>query len=155
MRNFLFGLIVLFIITTAFNQKATIHQSSTYPTKTDTIPDIDTNENNSIVFTRAEVEPQFIGGTKAWQKFLMKNMNAEVPINNGIKSGKFTIVVQFIVEKDGSLTDIKPLTNHGYGMEEECIRLMTVSPKWQPATQNGRIVRCYKKQPITYIISER
>lgn len=60
--------------------------------------------------------------------------------------------MQFIVNKDGTVTEIKPLTNHGYGMEQEVTRTIGLSGKWTPAVQNGRPVKAYRKQPVTFAL---
>ncbi|HEY1871502.1 MAG TPA: energy transducer TonB [Chitinophagaceae bacterium] len=109
-------------------------------------------DDENIIFSKTEVEASFPGGDEGWKKFLMKNLNASVPSENGAPRGSYTIWLQFIVDKEGNLSDIKALTNHGFGMEEECLRLMKQSPKWIPAMQNGRVVKAYKKQPITFVI---
>ena len=54
-------------------------------------------------------------------------------------SGK--VIMQFVVERDGSLTDIKVLRDLGLGTGEEAIRLLKSMPKWEPGVQNGRPVR--------------
>jgi protein TonB len=64
------------------------------------------------------------------------------------------VVVQFIVAKDGTVSDIKALTRYGYGMEQEVVRIIKKSPKWSPAQQNGRTVNAYRKQPITFVVQE-
>lgn len=112
-----------------------------------------TPTSQSPAFTLVEVEPQFPGGVPEWRNFLQKNLNASVPVNKGAPAGSFTVIVQLLVERDGSLSEIKPLTTHGFGMEEEVLRTMKLSPKWMPAKQNGHVVRAYKKQPITFVIS--
>ena len=116
----------------------------------DTVPNKDAKYEQPV-FTKVQVAPVFDGD---WDKFLQKNLNPEVPVNNGAPSGQYTVIAQFIVEMDGSITDLKTLTKHGYGMEDEVVKLLRQSPKWVPATQNGRKVRAYKKQPITFVISE-
>jgi hypothetical protein len=160
MRKSLLSLGTLFLITTAFTVTESNHSISRHSSSTgtlplmDTIPSVKMDTVTDVIFTKAEVEPQFIGGETAWRKFLEKNLDAAVPVDANVPVGSYTIVTQFIVEKDGTTTDIKSLTKHGYGLEEECIRTIKLVPKWQPATQNGRVVRCYKKQPITFIISK-
>lgn len=109
--------------------------------------------SQSPAFTLVEVEPRFPGGTTGWRQFLEKNLKAVVPIDKGAPAGTFTVMVQLLVEKDGTLSEVKPLTTHGYGMEEEVVRTMKLSPRWEPARQNGHTVRAYKKQPITFVIS--
>jgi TonB-dependent SusC/RagA subfamily outer membrane receptor len=106
------------------------------------------------VFTKAEVEPKFPETNGGWNAFLQKNLNATVPVTNGVKPGTYKVIVQFIVDENGKLSDIKPLTSLGYGMEEEVVRLMRLSPDWIPATQNGKKVSAYKKQTVTFVISE-
>lgn len=66
--------------------------------------------------------------------------------------GIYTVLVQFIVDKTGAISDIKTLTNFGYGMEQEVMRIMKKSPMWSPASQNNRAVKAYRKQPVTFVI---
>jgi antitoxin component YwqK of YwqJK toxin-antitoxin module len=99
-----------------------------------------------------EKDAEFPGGLTGWRKFMEKNLNINVPLNNGAKRGKYYVVVQFIIDADGSLADITPLTNYGYGMEKEVIRVLNLSPKWTPAVQFGSPVKAYRKQPLTFVI---
>ena len=59
-----------------------------------------------------------------------------------------------VVDRDGKVSDIKALTNHGYEMEQEAIRVLNKSDKWIPANQNGRTVKAYRIQPITFAVTE-
>ena len=107
------------------------------------------------VFTKTEVEAQFPGGKEGWQSYLQKNLNASTPVDKGAPEGSYTVQVQFIVHPDGYLSDIKPLTHHGYGMEEEVVQLIKKGPKWVPAEQNGHAVASIRKQPVTFVISKQ
>ena len=98
-------------------------------------------------FWVVEIDAKYDGN---WGRFLERNLNGEVPINNGAPAGSYTVIIQFVVDIDGSISDIKPLTNHGYGLEQEAIRVIKRSTKWEPAIQNGRQVKAYRKQPITF-----
>lgn len=98
-------------------------------------------------FVRAEVAPSYPGGEIAWEKYILANLNAT---EQNTPPGIYAVIIKFLVEKDGSLTDINAVTNYGYGMEEEAKRLIKESGKWVPATQNGRIVRSYQKQAIIF-----
>lgn len=123
--------------------------------KTVPMPKDDPDVNNKI-FEKVEIEAEFPGGVNAWRKFLQDNMKPSVPVEKGAPAGKYTIWLQFIVDnKDGNISDLKALTNHGYGMEEEALRVMRLSPDWLPAIQNGRKVKAYRKQPITFVISDQ
>lgn len=108
--------------------------------------------SNEPVFEKAEVPPIFPGGQQAWSKFLERNLNASVPLNNKAPVGTYKCIVQFIVMKDGSLKQIRPITNLGYGIEGEVIRLMQLSDKWIPAKQNGFSVNAYVSQPVTFVV---
>jgi len=108
-------------------------------------------EDENKVFTKVEIEASFAGD---WASFLKRNLNADVAVNAGAPPGQYTVIVQFIVDKEGNVSDVKALTNHGYGMEEEAMRAIKKAPKWNPAVQNGRQVKAYRKQPITFIVSE-
>jgi len=76
-----------------------------------------------------------------------------IATDNGAPQGIYTVMVQFTVDKYGYITDIKALTNHGYGMEKEVIKLLKKSPKWSPAFQDGRNVKAYRRQPVTFTVS--
>ncbi len=104
------------------------------------------------IFTAVEKQAHFPGGDSAWKKFIKKNLNFSVPLKEGAPKGQYTVIIQFIVSKDGSISDIKALTEHGYGMEKECIRVIKKSGKWIPAMQNGKAVGSYRRQPITFVI---
>lgn len=116
-------------------------------------PPVD-DTNYDQTFTKVEVEAEFPGGAGAWKNYLQRNLNASAPIDNGAPAGQYTVTVQFIVDKEGNISDVKALTNHGFGMEEEAVRAIKRGPKWTPAEQNGRKVKAYRKQPITFVVSE-
>ncbi len=111
-------------------------------------------EDDNKVFEKVEIEAQFPGGEAAWGNFLRKNLNGQVAADNGAPAGSYTVWVQFIVDKEGNVSDIKPLTNQGYGLEAEAVRVLKKATKWTPAQQNGRQVKAYRKQPITFVVAE-
>jgi protein TonB len=102
-------------------------------------------------FRTVEIDAKFIGN---WKSFLERNLNAEVPRDNGAPAGRYSVVVEFVVDKEGKVSDIKTLTYHGYGLEEEAVRVLKKAPKWEPAIQNGMEVKAYRRQVITFEVSE-
>jgi protein TonB len=110
-------------------------------------------EDENQVFTKVEVEASFKGGEKEWKRYLERNLEANVPVDNGAPEGTYSVVVQFIVDKEGKISDVKALTGHGHGMEEEAMRVIKKGPDWIPAVQNGRNVKAYRKQPITFVVA--
>jgi protein TonB len=102
-------------------------------------------EDNNIYNTAGiEVKPDFPGGLDKFYKFIGKNF--QVPEEEGLKGKVF---VTFVVEKDGSLTDIKVLRDIGYGTGKEAIRVLKSCPKWNPGEQNGKKVRVLYSLPIS------
>jgi protein TonB len=104
---------------------------------------------------KVEVEAEFPGGARAWEQFLRRNLHPDVPVDNNAAPGRYTVYLQFIVDKEGKVSDIKALTAHGFGMEEEAIRVLRKATTWHPANQNGRAVKAYRKQPITFVVEEQ
>ena len=111
-------------------------------------------DTSDITFTKVEVEADFPGGIIAWKNFLMKNLKADVPVKRRAPAGSYTVVVRFIVWKNGRIENIVSETNYGYGMEKEVMRVIKKGPKWIPAMQDGKIVKAYRRQPVTFVISE-
>ncbi|MEO7982545.1 MAG: energy transducer TonB [Bacteroidota bacterium] len=85
-----------------------------------------------------------------WKNFLERNLNPEVPVDNGAPAGRYSVVMQFVVDKEGAVSEIKALTDHGYGLEQEAIRVLKKAPKWQPAILAGYTVKAYHRQVIVF-----
>ena len=148
-KYFLSLVVSLVVMLTAFIKPTSSQFISNPVLLRDTIPVTDTAEK---IFEKVEIEASFPGGDQAWLKFLKKNVNGMIATDNGAPEGIYTVVVQFTVDKYGYITDIKALTNHGYGMEKEVIKLLKKSPKWNPAFQDGRFVKAYRRQPVTFTV---
>ena len=102
-------------------------------------------EDNTVYNTAGiEVKPDFPGGMEKFYSFVGKNY--QTPEEEGLK-GK--VYVTFVVEKDGSLTDIKVLRDIGFGTGKEAIRVLNKCPRWTPGEQNGKKVRVLYSLPIT------
>ncbi len=111
-----------------------------------------TIESVDSVFTREDRAAEFPTQNGGWRAYLERNLNGMVPIRNGATGGQGTVIIQFVVEKDGTLSNMKALTKIGYGAEEEVLRILKKSPKWIPASRYGKIVKAYRKQPVTFQI---
>lgn len=112
------------------------------------------SQSEDKIFNKVEVEASFPGGDAAWIRFLKNNLDPSIPIRNGAPAGSYLVIVRFIVSKDGSISNVVPETNHGYGMETEAVRVIKNGPKWTPALLNGRNVNAYRRQPMTFLISQ-
>lgn len=112
----------------------------------------DVNTNYDVIFDNPEIKAAFPGGDAMWRRYLERTLNAQIPSDKKAPDGQYTVVVQYKVDKEGNISDIKALTNHGYGMEQEVIRVVAKGPKWLPAIQNGRTVASIRKQPVTFVV---
>ena len=117
------------------------------------VPKKDDDENK--VFNKVEVEATFPGGDAGWLRYVKNNIDANTPIDNGAPEGTYTVIVRFIVSKDGSISDVVPETKLGFGMEAEAVKAIKKGPKWTPAIQNGRNVNAYRRQPVTFVVAEQ
>ncbi len=111
-------------------------------------------ENPDTIFLKVEKEAEFPGGQIAWRRFLTNKLDAQEPLNNGAKPGRYIVVIKFVVSKTGELSNFAAETNLGYGMEEEAIRVIKKSMAWKPAIQNGNIVNAYRRQPIIFEVND-
>ena len=112
-------------------------------------------ESPDKIFEKVEIDAKYPGGNGAWKNFLERNLRGETPVDNGASPGAYTVIIQFVVDKKGNISDIKPLTNLGFGMEAEAIRVIKKSGRWTPAIQNGNNVTAYRKQPVTFQVMEQ
>ena len=107
-----------------------------------------------VVFERVEVEAS-VDKTE-WRLHLEKELQMliEKAASKGMKAGQYIINVRFLVEKDGSISYVKAVNNPGFGLAKGAEKVVKNGPKWTPGMQNGRKVRSYHTQPITFVISE-
>jgi protein TonB len=111
-----------------------------------------TEESNEI-FTAVEEQASFPGGLEKFGNYLFKNIRYPAVARENNVQGK--VFLTFVVEKDGSLTDIKVLRGIGSGCDEEATRVIKASPKWKPGMQNGRAVRSQFTVPISFTLQEQ
>ena len=119
-----------------------------------TPPPADSTKLLDLIFTKVDFEAGYPGGSEGWINYLRKNLNANVPVDNGAPAGKFTVIIKFVVSRNGSLSDINAETKQGYGMEEEVIRIIKKSGNWIAAEQNNRKVNAYRRQPVTFVVEQ-
>jgi protein TonB len=103
------------------------------------------NDDNSIYNTAGiDIRPEFPGGIIEFDKFIAKNF--KIPASNPELKGK--IYATFIIEKDGSLSDIKILRDIGFETGAEAIRVLKMSPKWKPGEKDNKLIRVLFSLPI-------
>jgi protein TonB len=105
-----------------------------------------------VIHQVVSAEAQFPGGIQEWLKFLQRNCDGQVASDNGAPEGRHTVIIRFVVDEEGNVSDLVPTTKIGFGMEQEALRVLrkAAKKKWIPAVQNGRPVKAYRSQPITF-----
>ncbi len=105
-------------------------------------------------FVSVQIPAEFPGGIQGWTRYLERNLNSDIPIENGAPTNVYTVIVTFIVDKEGKVSDVKAENDPGYGTKEEAIRVIKKGPNWIPANQNGKAVVYRHKQAITFKVTE-
>ncbi|QHT69112.1 TonB family protein [Rhodocytophaga rosea] len=110
-------------------------------------PVIEDEETTEILLI-AETQPAPVGGYEAFYKYIGKNIKYPDQARRLGVEGK--VFVQFVVDKDGGITDVQVLKGIGSGCDEESIRVLNNAPKWTPGKQRGRPVRVRMSVPIIF-----
>jgi protein TonB len=105
-------------------------------------------------YTDVQIESTYPGGVPAWARFLNKNFRyPDAAVSEGVTG---TVLVRFIVDKDGNVSDVEAVSGPDKdGLREEAVRVIKKSSKWVPAVQNGRNVKSYKWQPVTFVLGDQ
>jgi protein TonB len=105
------------------------------------------NTDYDKTFTKVEIESDYPGGIAAWQRYLTKNLQYPEEAQNSEVQGQ--VVVKFIVDKEGKVSDVEAISGPNE-LRDEAVRVIRKSGSWTPAIQNGRKVKSYKSQPINF-----
>ena len=100
------------------------------------------------VFDVVEEMPQFPGGQAALLEYLAKNIKYPVVAEENGVQGR--VIVTFVVERDGSITDVKVVKSVDPSLDKEAARVVKSMPRWQPGKQNGSAVRVKYTVPVTF-----
>ena len=121
---------------------------------------VDTTESKELiisdsVFYKVEVEASFPGGEQLWNKYIQSVI--EKNINKIIKDKKSfgTCEVQFIVDKDGTVTNVEALTLKDSYLAKVFIKAVKEGPRWVPAYQFGKSVKAWRRQKVTILPPEK
>jgi len=100
------------------------------------------------VFSETETPPTFPGNYDGWRRYLERNL--QYPNEAQEKGIQGKVVVQFVVDTEGNLSDIYAMNDPGGGLAQEAVRIIKSGPKWVPAVQNGQKVVARTSQTITF-----
>ena len=105
-------------------------------------------EEGTMVFDVVDEMPQFPGGPQALFEYLSKSIKYPIVAEDNGAQGR--IIVSFIVERDGSITDVKVVKSVDPPLDQEAIRVVKAMPRWIPGKQNGSTVRVKYTVPVTF-----
>lgn len=100
--------------------------------------------SEDYIYTSVETMPEYPGGINTFRQFIAANYN--IPKAN--RDIKGTLIINFVIEPDGSMTNIKVVHDLGFGTGFEAVRVLKLADKWIPGIQNGRPVRVNYNFPI-------
>ena len=108
------------------------------------------DKSGNKAYNSVEVVPQFPGGIDAIYSFL--NHNIRYPANARENGTQGRVIISFIVEKDGSLDNMKVVRDVGDGCSKEAMRVIKLSSPWKPGTQDGKPVRVVYNVPVSFTL---
>jgi TonB family protein len=110
-----------------------------------------TISTSAKVFDVVERRPEFPGGMTAFFRFIGETLKYPATMRENNIQGK--AYISFIIEKDGSISDVRSLHDPGYGAGEEAVRTISLSPRWNPGIQNGQPIRVQFTVPINFSLA--
>ena len=113
----------------------------------ETLLDVATSKEDTV-YQIAEEMPVFPGGEQAMMKFVAENINYPQEAKDKEIAGR--VFVSFVVEKDGSVDEVKVMRGIGGGCDEEVVRVVKAMPKWKPGKQDGKPVRVNYMMPFNF-----
>ena len=119
-----------------------------YDPEADNVVIIQTKEYGDPVFEKCDQMPQFPGGDAKLMEFIAENI--KYPAEATERGLQGTILVNFIVEKDGSISNVKALDGGEKVLSDEAVRVVKTMPRWKPGKQQGEVVRCRFTVPVIY-----
>lgn len=106
------------------------------------------------VYSREEIEASFPGGDVAWNRYIVKGLqtNADEIYKDNVFG---SCVVKFIINKEGKVTEAEATNMKGSALARIAVRIISYSPRWNPASQYGRKVNAYRLQPVTLMAPDQ
>jgi periplasmic protein TonB len=111
-------------------------------------------------FTSVQIEASFPGGVNAWKQYLERNLKVKlgekyIKIPPGQKSARQTVIVSFVVDPKGNVSDVKAENENDVHpkLAEEAVRVIKKGPRWMPAQLNGENVQYRQRQTITWVVT--
>lgn len=134
MKKLFLSLMLLLTVFAAAQEKATYDEKGA---------------GKDAVFVKVERMPSYPGGQKALFKFLSENVHYPKAAQKKRIEGR--VICQFVIEKDGTVTDVQVVTSGGHpSLDKEAVRVLKLMPKWKPGIQDGQPVRVRYTVPVNF-----
>lgn len=145
------------------NQEGVKDEGIVAPPVESTVVEAPKEDDENKIFQKVEIDAEFPGGTSGWTRYVTREIERNIDdLQDDGRSG--TVVVLFIVDKAGVVSEVRALPCNGAGvgnclppnskLAEIAVNAIRKGPKWKPAVQNGRNVKAYRRQPVTFQLSE-
>ena len=136
---------IFFVLLTCISSEFIVVQADTTKT-TDSLKEFSEDE----IFLFAQRMPSFPGGEAKMNSFIMKKLKyPKAAAESGLQG---VVVLAFVIEKDGSVTQIKTVRGLDAGLTQEAIRVFNLMPNWEPGMQNGRQVKVEMTYPFRFAL---
>lgn len=110
--------------------------------------DVAITKEKKKIYAVIENKVGYMCADSFWLLSTEKQINEALQLLKKVPKGKYLVPIQYILDKEGEIADVRPLSSNGYGLEETVLRLIKKNPKWGPATQSGRTVKPYRTSLI-------
>jgi protein TonB len=145
------------------NQEGQKDEGIVAPPVESTVVEAPVQDDYDKVFQKVEIDAEFPGGAKGWTRYVTREIERNIDeLQDDGRSG--TVVVLFIVDKEGAVSEVRalPCSEAGVGnclppnskLAEIAVNAIRKGPNWKPAVQNGRNVKAYRRQPVTFQLAE-
>jgi TonB family protein len=160
--RFILALPLLALFIAVFSIESSANSKGEFPKSADILnanlqPANDTvsvilGKDGNQVFDLVEIQPSPAGGMEGWIKYVVESLQyPEEAKKQGIEG---TVAIAFVINSDGTISDIEILRAIGGGCEEEALRVIQNAPKWTPGQQGGKPVNCRMRLPIRFKLPE-
>ncbi|HEX4958077.1 MAG TPA: energy transducer TonB [Lacibacter sp.] len=118
--------------------------------KKDSVTSIPVTKGDTLIFVKVDVEASFPGGENAWNEYIRSAIEKNIKKIMRNKPSVGTCDVQFIVDKDGSTSNVEALTLKNSVLAEIFTDAIRKGPKWNPASIDGKPVKAWRRQKVTF-----
>lgn len=144
MKHLLRTLFLLCTSLIAFSQ----NESDNIPFDDDLPEYIVPSDGSDTIFLFPKEKAEFIGGMDSLAQYLVQNIN--YPPGERVYNG--TVMGKFVIEKDGSVTNVEIISRLAEDPDNEVLRVLSAMPRWKPAKNNGKPCRCLYSIPVRFAI---